>query len=415
MTPISLLDLQKIIGQTIDALPDTYWVVAEINELKLSQAQHCYLELVQRNQAQQSLEAKANATIWANVYRSLAPYFADAAGRPLAEGMKVLLRVAVQYHALYGLQLNVIDIDPAYTVGEVELQRQQTLARLQAEGVMEMNKALPLPLLPQRIAVISSENAAGYDDFLQQLHHNPAGYRFCTTLFAANVQGKNAEQSIIAALGSIYEQLPQFDLVAILRGGGSQSDLSCFDAYELAYHAAQFPLPIITGIGHTKDTSVTDCVAHTMLKTPTAAAEFLIQLFEDQEDNLSAYRQQLTDAWEQTTASHKARLQQLLLTLNRGISTTWSRQYAKTNDYLPQRLRTAAAQAIARERNRLQQLQTKTHLLDPQNILQRGYSITLYKGKPLCSAGQVQAGDQLRTLLKDGEVISNVKLLTYNL
>ncbi|GHT72834.1 exodeoxyribonuclease 7 large subunit [Bacteroidia bacterium] len=408
MTAISLLELQKIIKRSIDALPDTYWIVGEINELNVSIAGHCFLELVQRNDAKEQLEAKANATIWASTYRSLSPYFTNAAGSPLAEGMKILVRVAVQYNVLYGLQLNIIDIDPAYTVGEVELQRNKTLARLRADGVMDMNKALPMPLLPQRVAIVSSEQAAGYGDFMQQLHKNPYGYCFFTTLFAANVQGKNAEQTMIEALDSIYARSQDFDIVAILRGGGAQSDLICFDSYDLAYRIAQFPLPVITGIGHDKDVSVADCVAHTMLKTPTAAAEFLIEQFAVQEQYVAHLREQIFTIWDRKLVQSKTALQQYILHINLRVSNVWNTERAKITTHFPQRLRIAVSQTLQRERSRIQQWQTTVHLLDPQTVLQRGYSITLHNGKPLQSVQQVQQGDELQTLLKDGTIISNV-------
>jgi exodeoxyribonuclease VII large subunit len=244
---------------------------------------------------------------------------------------------------------------------------------------------------------------------MQQLHHNPYGYYFKTSLFAANVQGSKAEQSIIAALEQIYEQMQHFDLVAILRGGGSQSDLSCFDSYELACHVAQFPMPVITGIGHDKDVSIIDHVAHTRLKTPTAAAEFLIEQLAVQVQYLENLQEQILSHWKAKTEQCKQTLHHQVLRVKLSVSECWSRHREKINYLYPQRLKSAFRQFVQNENNKLLQRQTKIDLLNPQNLLQRGYSITLHNGKPLRNALQVKPGDCLKTLLKDGEVMSRVE------
>ena len=265
--------VKKAIGETFTA---PVWVVAEISELKLNRNGHCYLVLIEKEENGDAIVAQAKATIWSYTFRMLRPYFESTTGQPLTEGLKVLVSVSVEFHELYGYSLNIRDIDPTYTLGDMARRRREIISRLQNEGVADMNKELTLPLVPQKIAIISSFTAAGYQDFIDQLTNNPSKYRFHTRLFPAIMQGNQAETSIIGALEQIYLYENFFDVVVIIRGGGSQVDLSCFDNYNLAYFITQFPLPVITGIGHEKDDSIVDLVAHTRLKTPTAVAEFLI-------------------------------------------------------------------------------------------------------------------------------------------
>ncbi|MDR0687992.1 MAG: exodeoxyribonuclease VII large subunit [Prevotellaceae bacterium] len=404
---ISLKELQLVIKQAVEALPDTYWVTAEVNELRESAAGHCFLELVQKDAGSERIEAKANANIWANVYRMLKAYFSSEAGMNLGEGMKVLVRVAVQYHELYGLRLNILDIDAAYTVGEVALMRKKTVEQLHADGVFGMNRELELPLLPQRIAVISSESAAGYGDFMQQLHHNGYGYTFRTVLFRAAVQGKEAEPAIIGALEQIYARASEFDVVAILRGGGSQSDLSCFNSYALASNVAQFPLPIITGIGHDRDVSVVDMVAHTMLKTPTAAAEFLVEKIAEQDAQVEEMWETLSEGWSRILTRSEHGLQQLLFALTSYVQQRIREEKARVATYLPQQLAQAVAQSITRSHLMLDRLGSELKLADPAVILRRGYSITLKNGALLKSAGDVQAGDRIEIILRDGKIAAS--------
>ncbi|MBO7495070.1 MAG: exodeoxyribonuclease VII large subunit, partial [Salinivirgaceae bacterium] len=275
--PISLFELLNNVKTELKtAFQTPVWVVAEIIELNQNRMGHCYLELAEKDPDSDRMIAKTKATIWAGVYTRLAPYFESVTGEQLRVGMKVLVRVTVEMHELYSFSLNVLDIDAQYTLGDIAQQRAKIIAQLTADGVIDMNKQLELPLVVQRIAVISSDSAAGWGDFKNQLDDNDYGYKFETELFTALMQGDGAPASIIAALNAIFNRIDDFDAVAILRGGGSKSDLSCFDNYELAYNAAQFPLPIITGIGHERDDSVLDLVANTRLKTPTALAAFVI-------------------------------------------------------------------------------------------------------------------------------------------
>ena len=278
--------VKKAIGEAFTA---PIWVICEISELKINRNGHCYLVLIEKEENGDAIVAQAKATIWSYTFRMLQPYFESTTGQQLTEGLKVLVSVSVEFHELYGFSLNIRDIDPTYTLGDMARRRREIIARLQAEGVADMNKELTLPLVPQRIAIISSPTAAGYQDFIDQLATNPAKYHFHLKLFPAIMQGNQAESSIIGALEQIYRYERFFDAVVIIRGGGSQVDLSCFDNYNLAYFVTQFPLPVITGIGHEKDDSIVDLVAHTRLKTPTAVAEFLITgiaLFEQHLDDL---------------------------------------------------------------------------------------------------------------------------------
>ena len=265
--------VKKAVGEAFTA---PVWVIGEISELKTNRSGHCYLNLIEKEENGDAIVAQARATIWSYTFRMLRPFFESTTGQQLTEGLKVLLSVSVEFHELYGYSLNIRDIDPTYTLGDMARRRREIIARLQSEGVAEMNKELDLPLVPQKIAIISSSTAAGYQDFVDQLTNNPAGYHFDLKLFPAIMQGNQAETSIIEALEQIYLYENFFDAVVIIRGGGSQADLSCFDNYNLAYFITQFPLPVITGIGHEKDDSIVDMVAHTRLKTPTAVAEFLI-------------------------------------------------------------------------------------------------------------------------------------------
>ena len=291
---ITLRELQRLVRQTLDerfALP--LWVSAEISEIKVNYSGHCYLELVEKGGDNGVPTAQARAVIWRSNYPRIAGYFEAETGQRLEAGIRILARVLVNYHELYGFSLQITDIDPSYSLGDMERQRQMTIAQLQRDGVWEMNREQPMPPIVQRVAVVSSANAAGYQDFCKELGKSP--YRFHLTLFDAFMQGAAAEESIIGALCSVAERLGEFDAVVLIRGGGSRSDLNCFNAYRLCAHVAQFPLPVITGIGHDKDTSVADMVAHTALKTPTAVAGWLVERMAETDGWLDCAALQLND------------------------------------------------------------------------------------------------------------------------
>ena len=287
MDSLSLLELNSLVRRGLEqCLPDEYWVRAELSEVRSNSTGHCYLEFVEKDPRNNNLVAKARGMIWNNTYHLLRHYFEETTGQLFTAGIKVLCKVSVQFHELYGFSLTVSDIDPTYTIGDIARRRREILQQLEQEGVLTLNKELDMPALPQRIAVISSATAAEYGDFCHQLDNNPGGFAFYTELFPAMMQGNQVETSILNALDCINVRLDDFDVVVIIRGGGSTSDLSGFDTYLLAASCAQFPLPIIIGIGHERDETVLDAVAHTRVKTPTAAAELLIHMMTEASEYL---------------------------------------------------------------------------------------------------------------------------------
>ncbi len=383
MEQYSLSELCSVIGDAIEAgLPELYWVRAEI--ASLSVRGHCYMELVEKAE-NGILAAKVRATCWNNMYHILGAYFEQETGQTLHTGMQVLVQVSVEWHAVYGLSLNVQNIDPTYTLGDLAKQRQQTLQRLQEDGVMELQQSLEMPTLPRRIAVVSAPEAAGYGDFCDQLAHNQVGFRFLPTLFPATMQGENAAASIIRALQAIAAEAEQWDVVVIIRGGGATTDLSCFDDYMLASHCAQFPLPIVAGIGHTRDVSVVDMVVHTSVKTPTAAAQYLIGLVETQAVRLEALNNRLLGATQRVLQTEKDRLQRY-----------------------EQSLRMTAQRLLMGERNRLAIWQKTIELHSPERIYRMGYSLLMRDGKPVHSVRDLEAGAKVETHLRDGVVESTV-------
>lgn len=309
------LSLSELNGEVKKVLSTNFnapvWVVGEISEITVHSNGHCYLTLIEKGNSDDRIVAQARATIWSYTFRMLRPYFETTTGQQLTDGIKVLLQVSVEFHELYGFSLNVRNIDPTYTLGDQARKRLEIIRRLTDEGVITMNKELELPLVPQKIAVISSSSAAGYQDFMDQLTNNSNGYRFYTCLFPAVMQGNQSEQSIVDALDRIYPYEEFFDVVVIIRGGGSQVDLSCFDNYNVAYHVTQFPLPVLTGIGHEKDDSILDLVAHTRLKTPTAVAEFILDGVSAFEERVNLMEQEAIEMVEARMADEKNRLDQL--------------------------------------------------------------------------------------------------------
>jgi len=324
--------VKKAVGEAFTA---PIWVIGEISELKTNRSGHCYLNLIEKEENGDAIVAQARATIWSYTYRMLRPFFESTTGQQLTEGLKVLLSVSVEFHELYGYSLNIRDVDPTYTLGDMARRRREIIARLQSEGVAEMNKELDLPLVPQKIAIISSSTAAGYQDFVDQLTNNPVGYHFDLKLFPAIMQGNQAETSIIGALEQIYLYENFFDAVVIIRGGGSQADLSCFDNYNLAYFITQFPLPVITGIGHEKDDSIVDMVAHTRLKTPTAVAEFLISGVAQFDLHLDEINKQFIKIVTDLIAESKNNIEQI----TRMIAPLTREKISKANNNLNQTIR----------------------------------------------------------------------------
>ena len=372
--------IQKIVEND---LPNRYWVCAEI--ASMSVRGHCYMELVEKAE-NGILAAKVRATCWSNVYHLLSAYFLQETGQSLHTGLQVMLEVSVEYHAVYGLSLNVWNIDPTYTLGDLAKQRQATIQQLTEDGVMDLQKALQIPSLPRRVAVISSADAAGYGDFCDQLKHNRFGFKFHVQLYPAVVQGDTAARSVVQALNSIATLEEEWDVVVIIRGGGASTDMSCFDDYNLASHCAQFPLPIIAGIGHTRDVSVVDMVVHTSVKTPTAAAEWLIERVAEQVDRVGG----------------------LMLRLQRATQNAVSREKNRLLLYEQQIFNAVRGKAV-RERGKLDLWMKTIELHSPERIFKMGYSLTMVNGKMVRSQSEVNEGDVLETHLHDGVIQSVVK------
>ena len=429
---LSLVDLNQRIRMTLEqAFPDTYWVRAEMSDVRENGASgHCYLEFIEKDPRSGQLLAKVRGAIWAKTFRLLKPYFEMETGQRFVSGLKVLVRVTVDFHELYGLSLTVVDIDPAYTLGDMARKRLEIIRQLQEEGVFELNKELPLPLLPRRIALISSPTAAGYEDFMNQLTHNRAGYPFYVKLFPALMQGERTEESVIAALDRIYAHQELFDVVALLRGGGATSDLNSFDSYLLAANCAQFPLPILTGIGHERDDTVVDLVAHTRLKTPTAVAEFLIARMDQAAQTVEELQQTMTQSASVRLLQEKQRLQSyatrfpalvgqrmernrtLLHQLGAKLPTMaqgFVERKRAMVDRLAMQLRNATTTHLAEKQRFLQLQEQFVRMASPDYILRRGYSLTLREGKIIKRAKELQAGDELTTRFMDGEVKSIIK------
>lgn len=347
--------------------------------------------------------------IWSNIYRLLKPYFEETTGQLFASGIKVLVKVTVQFHELYGYSLTVLDIDPAYTLGDMARRRREILMQLEEEGVLTLNKELEMPVLPQRIAVISSATAAGYGDFCHQLQHNSGGLFFYTELFPALMQGNQVEESVLAALDRINDRVNEFDVVVIIRGGGATSDLSGFDTYLLAAACAQFPLPVITGIGHERDDTVLDSVAHTRVKTPTAAAELLIHRITESADHLEELSARLQQGAYALLEQEGRRLEMIQTRIpnlvHRKLTDARFALLAAGKD-----LAQATQTLLSRHRHRLELLRQRVADASPDKLLSRGYSITLKDGKAVTDAASLNPGDQLVTRLAKGSFTSEVRL-----
>ena len=403
---MTLFELNRLVRETIECeLPHEYWVEAELSECRESRG-HCYMELIEKDEQTATPIAKARANCWAQKWVMIRPYFERATGQRLVAGMKVLLKVYPQFHEAYGFSWIVTDIDPTYTLGDMARKRQEIIRQLKEEGVFDLQKELTLPLFCQHIAVISSETAAGYGDFCNQLADNPYGFQFQTQLFPAIMQGEGVEGSIINALERIYDQ--PFDCVVIIRGGGATSDMSGFDTLALAEHVANFPLPIITGIGHDRDESILDMVSHTRVKTPTAAAALLIDHLKEVLDTVNNAQNSITRLVQQKLSTLSAQLSSVSEAIPRLFSIVKTRQEAKI-DALQQRLPMLIERRFLAENHRLQLMEEKLKALDPQLLLKRGYSITLHQGKAVKDASQLKEGDEIETILEKGKIHAIVK------
>ncbi len=427
----SLYELNALVRQVIgQELPDEYWVQAELSDVHVNASGHCYLEFVQKDSHSNAFLAKARGMIWNSVFRLLRPYFEQETGQAFVSGIKVLVKVKVGFHELYGYSLTVVDIDPSYTLGDMARRRREILAQLEAEGVLTLNKELSLPRFAQRIAVISSATAAGYGDFCDQLLTNSAGLVFYPRLFPAVMQGDNVEQSIIASLNAIYAEADCWDVVVIIRGGGATSDLSGFDTYLLASNCAQFPIPIITGIGHERDDTVIDAVAHTRVKTPTAAAEFLIAHLSETAMQLQQWADEVVEAARVRMEQERLRLQRIMIGLpsrvqlrrmreDKRLHVLAQRVYATfplflsneryRHSMLEQRLRAAFAQRFSNEQHRLELIRTQMENASPERLLQKGYSLVFCDGKVVTDSSLLSAGDRIEVRVAKGSFQAEVK------
>lgn len=406
---ITLTELQGLIRDRIyEALPESFWVIAEIAEMKVQSAGHCYLELTGSDTPGGRVTARARATIWASKYRSLSTFFNASTGIPLRAGITILFKATVEYHELYGLSLNVSDIDPAYTAGDMALRREAIIRRLTAEGVISMNSGLTLNPYPRNIAIVSSSKAAGYQDFIDHLVNNPYGYVFNPVLFEAVMQGETTAASVTGALDMISEKTEKFDVVVIIRGGGSTTDLSWFDSYEIAYVVTQFPLPVLTGIGHEKDQSVTDIVAWKALKTPTAVAGFIVERTMECESRIIGMAETLASAVTEAldaAGEHLSSLQNRTAATGRLIV----RVKQEKLGYHTETLRRDAANLLRKAKESTDRVENSLRYLDPAGVLRRGFTLTSKNGIILQSTENLEPGDSIKTHFAEGTASSTVK------
>ena len=382
---IDLFEFQKKLKQGVELLfPNRVWLKAEISAIKARSGGHCYLELSQSDS--KGLVAKASAIIWSSKYRFIAPYFESVTGSPLAEGMTVLVEVQVNYSELYGFSLIVNDVDPEYSLGVKELEKQKTIERLTKEGIMDLQKELALPALPYKLAVISAEDAAGYRDFMRHIAENPYGFTLATDLFPALMQGADCPGSIIVAMDAVLDSGQEYDSVLIMRGGGSKLDLACFDDYDLAAAIAQYPLPVLTAIGHDQDYHVCDMVAHQFVKTPTALADFILEMYENEDARVSSYVTRIRLAFSNRILQMEASV-----------------------DRMQNRIRSGYAMKLSLLESALEVLQTRINAADPRKIMERGYALAVdAQGVVLKGASGVNVGDTVSVMFADGTLEANV-------
>ena len=429
MQTLSLYELNNLVRGTLEnTLSQEFWITAELSEVRVASNGHCYVEFVEKNPHSNALIAKARGNIWRGTYNLLSRNFEHETGQRLAPGLKVLVAVQVSFHELYGYSLTVTDIDPTYTLGDIAQRRKEILEQLEADGVLTLNKELPLPRPLSRIAVISSNTAAGYGDFCNQLENTP--YLFETRLFPATMQGDKVEESVIAALDQIAAEQERWDAVVIIRGGGAVSDLNGFDTYLLAANVAQFPLPVLSGIGHERDDTVIDMVAHTRLKTPTAVAAYLIERQRDEVEEVCNLEDRLISSvsrrleWEQNRFEQKARRfqtaaaqytaneREYLLRMAARIEMK-TREYLQQQhfwlDQIPQKIKTNTGKILSQEQMRLNFIEKNLAMAGPERILQMGFSITYHNGKAVKDTSKLKSGDRLTTRAAKGTIESIVE------
>lgn len=426
---LSLFELNSLVREAIEEyVTDEYWVEAELASAHESGG-HCYMELIQKEDGSNTPIARASARCWRSTWALLKPHFERETGQTLRGGLKVLLQVYPQFHENFGFSWIVTDIDPTYTLGDMARRRQEIIRRLKEEGVFDLNKELELPLFAQRIAVISSDSAAGYGDFCKQLSENKQGFKFAVELFSAVMQGEQVEQTVIAALNEINERREDFDCVVIIRGGGSTSDLSGFDTLALAENVANFPLPVITGIGHDRDESVLDMVSHTRVKTPTAAAAFLIEHLQDVYSLIVEAEEDVIRCVTDRLQKERLRIDRLIELLPKQLAAFLTAQHARLGrliellprqtaacltgqrgnlDLLAATMRSVLERRMLQENHRMELLEHRVDAVNPEKLLQRGYSITRSNGRVVRSPEQLKAGDEIETTMEKGIIKSVV-------
>ena len=407
---LTLLDLQRMVRATVESrFRDPLWISAEISELKVNRSGHCYLNLVEKGATDGAPRAEARAVIWKSAYLPMTSMFEAATGATLRAGLRVLVRVVVTYHEIYGFSLQIIDIDPRYTLGEIERRRRETIARLQQDGVWDMNRELELPRPTLRIAIVSSDTAAGYQDFMNELGRST--YRFQTTLFRSLMQGDAAEESIVAALTEIAQREEDFDVVAIIRGGGSTSDLALFDSYLIASYVAQFPLPIFSGIGHDKDVSVVDMVAHTSLKTPTAVATKLVEMADYEMTLVENFATEIAHNVEDMLHGEELRLYTHGVNISREATRHIS-NHEKRIELLKDGLLSRVEYMIITEEQRLNAAERTLQSYSLDNILRLGFAVARNQEGVLKSIAQTHIGETIAIELLDGVVGAEIKSIT---
>lgn len=385
---------------------ETIWIRAEISDLR-EKGGHCYLELIEKDELSDNLKARVRATIWSSTYRMLKPYFEESTGQSLRTGLSILAGVSVEFHGMYGITLIIKDLDPAFTLGAQARRRLEIIRQLEADGVMDMNKSLELSPVPQRLAIISSASAAGYEDFINQLHQHPSAFVFYTRLFPSVMQGDQASASIVASLESIFEDAGSFDAVVLIRGGGATTDLACFDDYELALNCAQFPLPIIAGIGHQRDLSIVDMVVHSSVKTPTAAAALLTDRIFEAESAAENLYQEIQEFARGTLQRQQQRITDIRWKM-KNILTQKSRDKFIELEQLKMRLKSGIRALITQQESKLRLMESQVEKHSPAAMLKYGYTITTQGGKRLSSIRQLNYELPLTTYFPDGKVNSEI-------
>ena len=407
---LSLSQLNRLVGELIkETFPETYWLTAETSDVRINHSNgHCYLEFIEKNELTGAVIAKAKGHIWNNTFKMLKPYFEETTKQSFTSGLKILMCAGIEFHELYGYGLTVYDIDPTYTLGDLQRKRQEIINRLEKEGIVSMNQELEFPQIPQRVAIISSPTAAGYEDFLNHLSNNKDGFVFYPKLFPALMQGEQTESSVIKALNNIYQYQHFFDVVVIIRGGGATSDLSSFDSYLLAANCAQFPLPIITGIGHERDDTILDMVAYHRAKTPTAVADFLIEKTAETYNELMNLKDKIITGAEQILHQAGQNLQNLSTQIPHAALLLLKEQHVGLALYKV-RLRHTVKYRLNEANSQLKEKEAFIKLSAPEYILAQGYSITMKDGKVVKHAAELKSGDRISTRLSRGEVQSFVQ------